>query len=67
MRFMTSPMIRAFGYKTTWWVCGGFGIVTGILMMTTVVEPVRQGKEVKVEEKDPEKRKTIMKRTTGKF
>ena len=36
MRFLTSPMIRAFGYKMAWWVCGGFGISTGILMLTTV-------------------------------
>lgn len=39
LRFLTSPMIRLLGYKVAWMCCGGFGIVTGLLMLFTVIEP----------------------------
>ena len=60
MRFLTSPMIRAFGYKVAWWVCGCFGIATGILMLFTVGEPARQSEQIVVEEDDEKKKDQVV-------
>jgi predicted MFS family arabinose efflux permease len=36
---MTPILIQMVGWRAAWMVCGGFGIITGLLMILTVYEP----------------------------
>ena len=67
MKYITGPIIRALGYKDAWWVCGGFALGVGFLMLTTVIEPIRQSEEIKIEEEDSDKKENILSKASKKY
>jgi len=40
-QFMTTSIITNYGWKKTWWICGMFAVVNGLIIVLTIVEPPR--------------------------
>jgi sugar phosphate permease len=63
-RFMTPNIITLTGYKVAWFIIGGFGIISGALILLTVVEPPRSDTQKVGESKDSQDKMSFKKVAT---